>query len=231
MKHLTLHRSQSFRGPLILVNRDHPLQEIETPELIPLDAAYPDIRMERRAGKLLSACIQAAGGRGTIVPVSGWRSFGEQQAIWDDTWAKEGEAFTRQYVAFPGCSEHQTGLAMDLAKAAPSIDFIRPDFPYDGICGRFRAIAADYGFIERYPAGKEKITGIAAEPWHFRYVGAPHALIMQEYDWTLEEYVAFLHECPLRKRPLHFQTSATPCRSSGNRFLPACYPMLMLEAR
>ena len=78
MKHLTLHRSQSFRGPLILVNRDHPLQEIETPELIPLDAAYPDIRMERRAGKLLSACIQAAGGRGTIVPVSGWRSFGEQ---------------------------------------------------------------------------------------------------------------------------------------------------------
>ena len=65
MKRLTLHRSQSFRGPLILVNRDHPLQEAETPELIPLDTAYPDIRMERRAGKLLSACIQAAGGRGT----------------------------------------------------------------------------------------------------------------------------------------------------------------------
>ena len=104
MKRLTLHRSQSFRGPLILVNRDHPLQEAETPELIPLDAAYPDIRMERRAGKLLSACIQAAGGRGTIVPVSGWRSFGEQQSIWDDTLAKEGETFTRQSVAFPGCS-------------------------------------------------------------------------------------------------------------------------------
>lgn len=68
MKRLTLHRSQSFRGPLILVNRDHPLQEIETPELIPLDAAYPDIRMERRAGKLLSACIQAAGGRGPSSP-------------------------------------------------------------------------------------------------------------------------------------------------------------------
>ncbi len=135
MKHLTLHRSQSFRGSLILVNRDHPLQETETPELIPLDAAYPDIRMERRAGKLLSACIQAAGGRGTIVPVSGWRSFGEQQSIWDDTLAKEGETFTRQYVAFPGCSEHQTGLAMDLAKAAPSIDFIRPDFPDEGPAG------------------------------------------------------------------------------------------------
>ena len=147
MKRLTLHRSQSFRGPLILVNRDHPLQEVETPELIPLDAAYPDIRMERRAGKLLSACIQAAGGRGTIVPVSGWRSFREQQAIWDDTWAKEGEAFTRQYVAFPGCSEHQTGLAMDLAKAAPSIDFIRPDFPDEGPCGTFRRLAARYGFM------------------------------------------------------------------------------------
>lgn len=83
--------------------------------------------------------------------MSGWRSFGEQQSIWDDTLAKEGEAFTRQYVAFPGCSEHQTGLAMDLAKAAPSIDFIRPDFPDEGPCGTFRRLAAQYGLIQRYP--------------------------------------------------------------------------------
>ena len=124
--------------------------------------------------------------------MSGWRSFREQQSIWDDTLAKEGEAFTRQYVAFPGCSEHQTGLAMDLAKAAPSIDFIRPDFPDEGPCGTFRRLAARYGFIQRYRREKEAVTRIAGEPWHFRYVGVPHALLMEENRLCLEEYVPFL---------------------------------------
>ena len=97
----------------------------------------------------------------------------EQQRIWDDSMAEHGETFTRQYVALPGCSEHQTGLAIDLGKAAGYIDFIRPAFPYDGVCGRFRRLAARYGFIERYQRGKEEVTGISAEPWHFRYVGRP----------------------------------------------------------
>ena len=205
MKHLTLHRSQSFRGSLILVNRDHPLQETETPELIPLDAAYPDIRMERRAGKLLSACIQAAGGRGTIVPVSGWRSFGEQQSIWDDTLAKEGEAFTRQYVAFPGCSEHQTGLAIDLGENGPEVDFLCPAFPDSGPCGALRRRAADFGFVLRYPKGKENVTGIGYEPWHFRYVGWPHAKLMEEKHLVLEEYLEWLHDFPLGGEPLRFR--------------------------
>ena len=82
-------------------------------------------------------------------------------------------------MALPGCSEHQTGLAIDLGKAAGYIDFIRPAFPYDGVCGRFRRLAARYGFIERYQRGKEEVTGISAEPWHFRYVGAPHAQLME----------------------------------------------------
>lgn len=94
--------------------------------------------MERRAARLLAACVQAVRGAGAIVPVSGWRSQAEQQQIWDDTLRTEGDAFTRQYVALPGCSEHQTGLAMDLGRAADHIDFIRPDFPDDGVCGVFR---------------------------------------------------------------------------------------------
>ena len=137
--------------------------------------------------------------------MSGWRSFGEQQSIWDDTLAKEGETFTRQYVAFPGCSEHQTGLAMDLAKAAPSIDFIRPDFPDEGPCGTFRHLAAQYGFIQRYRREKEAVTHIAEEPWHFRYVGVPHALLMEENRLCLEEYVPFL------------QSGVKVCRLSNGR--------------
>ena len=128
--------------------------------------------------------------------MSGWRSQQEQQRIWDDSMAEHGETFTRQYVALPGCSEHQTGLAIDLGKAAGYIDFIRPAFPYDGVCGRFRRLAARYGFIERYQRGKEEVTGISAEPWHFRYVGAPHAQLMETNGLCLEEYRDFLRQGP-----------------------------------
>ncbi len=126
----------------------------------------------------------------------------EQREIWDGSMAENGTEFTRKYVALPGCSEHQTGLAIDLALRSDNIDFIRPDFPYDGICGRFRALAADYGFIERYQAGKEHITGIAAEPWHFRYVGRPHARLMSDNGLCLEEYVELLRSYPYPERLL-----------------------------
>lgn len=52
--------------------------------------------------------------------------------------------------------------------------------------------AAEYGFVERYPKGKESITGIDYEPWHYRYVGKEHAQRMNELNMCLEEYVAFL---------------------------------------
>ena len=136
------------------------------------------------------------GGAGRIVPVSGWRSRTEQEQIWADSLRDHGEAFTRSYVALPDCSEHQSGLAIDLAKAAEEIDFIRPEFPYDGVCGAFRRSAAKYGFIERYREEKRALTGIAAEPWHFRYVGAPHAQLMETNGLCLEEYRDFLRQGP-----------------------------------
>ena len=65
----------------------------------------------------------------------------------------------------PDCSEHQTGLAIDLGLKIEKIDFIRPDFPNTGICGNFRKIAADFGFIALYSKSKEHITGITS--WYF----------------------------------------------------------------
>lgn len=205
MRPLRLRREQTCQGPLVLIDRAHPLQEGAPPELVPVDRLHPQVLLERRAARLLAACIRSVGGGRTIVPVSGWRSRAEQQAIWDDTRAREGDAFTRQYVALPGCSEHQTGLAMDLAKAAPSIDFIRPDFPDEGPCGTFRRLAAQYGFIQRYRREKEAVTRIAEEPWHFRYVGVPHALLMEQNRLCLEEYVPFL------------QSGVKVCRLSNGR--------------
>lgn len=188
-------------GLLILVNAEHPIQHMERPVLAP---AVPgsDILLDTRAAAMLSGLISRLGAAGEIVPVSGWRSAEEQQEIWDGSMLENGAEFTRKYVALPGCSEHQTGLAIDLALRADSIDFIRPEFPYDGICGRFRALAANYGFVERYKSGKDDITGIAAEPWHFRYVGRPHARIMCDMGLCLEEYVEYLRSYPYPERLL-----------------------------
>ena len=119
-------------------------------------------------------------------------SLEEQTAIYDGSLKDNGEDFTRKYVALPNHSEHQTGLAIDLGLNEKEIDFIRPDFPYVGICNEFRKVAPDYGFIERYAKDKEEITGISHEPWHFRYVGYPHSKIMQENVFSLEEYTQFI---------------------------------------
>ena len=166
-------------GTLLLVNREHPLLRApESEELTAVDRRHPDILLHRRAKVMLDELLQAAGAKGSVIPVSGYRSQREQRQIWDDTVRERGLRFTRTYVAAPGCSEHQTGLAVDLGENVPDLDFICPCFPDSGPCRALREKAADYGFVLRYPKGKEAITGIGWEPWHFRYVGWPHARIM-----------------------------------------------------
>jgi D-alanyl-D-alanine dipeptidase/carboxypeptidase len=163
------------------------------------------ILLERQTAKMLSEITLHLGCGRSIVPVSGYRTLREQQTIYADSLREHGEDFTGKYVAIPGCSEHQTGLAIDLAENRDAIDFIRPDFPYTGICGRFRELSVQYGFIERYPAGRERITHIACEPWHFRYVGYPHSEWIKERNLTLEEYTGYLKQFPYRGAHLRFQ--------------------------
>ncbi|MGI5984491.1 MAG: M15 family metallopeptidase [Clostridiales bacterium] len=193
MRKITLSGDAVYKGSLILVNSGHPCREAacEVP-LVPVDDKNPAALLERQSARLLDKLMDETGVRGKIVAVSGWRSESEQIRIYEDSLAENGREFTQKYVAMPGCSEHQTGLAIDLAENKPDIDFIRPDFPYEGICRRFREKASAFGFVERYPKGREDVTGIGWEPWHFRYVGFPHAAIMQQQGMTLEEYHAFL---------------------------------------
>ena len=187
---IDLQAESIYRGSLILVNREYGYRERAEDLAVQLSAAGREMTvrtlLQRRAALLLDSLMEVIGGWREIVPVSGWRSYREQKAIWEESLAESGREFTEKYVALPGHSEHQTGLAIDLGKRQEEIDFIRPDFPYTGICQSFRKKAAEYGFIERYPAGKEEITGIGHEPWHFRYVGIPHARIMQEKEIRLE---------------------------------------------
>lgn len=174
---------------LILVNSQHAYSPDTQQDLIPVHEDYPNILLEREAVHALSRIMEQLDGWRFIVPVSGWRSMEEQQAIYDESLRDHGLEFTKKFVAAPGHSEHQTGLAIDLGLLQPKIDFIRPSFPYEGICQKFRELAPAYGFVERYPEGKEHITGIAHEPWHFRYVNTPHSEIMTFHGLTLEEYL------------------------------------------
>lgn len=223
---LVLNKSRVHQGSLILVNRQYPMRYVpKERELCPVLAGQPEISMECESaamlGRLLEEVGQEAIGKGyislcmqngrlgrdngkqdSIVGVSGYRTREEQMRIFEDSLKENGREFTEKYVAFPDHSEHQTGLAIDLAQNKPKIDFIRPDFPYEGICQKFREKMADFGFIERYPKEKQEVTGIGAEPWHFRYVGVPHARMMQKKGMALEEYVEWLKQFDLLQNPL-----------------------------
>jgi D-alanyl-D-alanine carboxypeptidase len=118
---------------------------------------------------------------GTYVLNSGYRNLGQQEQLFNS--AKD-----KSYVQEPAHSEHETGLAADLAvmnvknveKSAQSV-YLRKN-------------AWKYGLILRYPANKTNITGISDEPWHFRYVGKVHALYMVQNNLCLEEYIAKLQK-------------------------------------
>ena len=221
MKSSIVPKQSIHTGDLILVNREYKYYESEEQALVPVFDQTPQILMERRAATCLSALMESICGWQGIVPVSGWRSMQEQKEIYDDSIVQSGLDFTQKYVAYPGHSEHQTGLAIDLGLKQEKIDFIRPDFPYTGLCGTFREKAADYGFIERYPAGKEKITGIGHEPWHFRYVGTPHAAIITEMRLTLEEYIDFIRQYPYGQKSFVFQSNGAKIFISFLKIEPA----------
>ena len=193
-------------GPLVLVNQSHPLErEPDAASLLPPDDRRPHILLDTRAGTVLNRFLSDLGCTGEIVPVSGYRSRAVQKAIFSDSLRDNGETFTLSYVALPGCSEHQTGLAVDLGENRPDLDFIRPQFPDTGVFRTFRRRASEYGFILRYPENKTSLTGIQYEPWHFRYVGWPHARLMEREGLVLEEYHRMLENYPEYGPHLHFQ--------------------------
>lgn len=139
-------------------------------------------------------------GLDTVNVVSGHRAYEFQEALYNEEVKQKGETQASLWVAKPGGSEHHTGLAVDL-----SLFFKNgTSKTYDGTgeYGRINESAYKYGFIVRYDQAKSDITGIAYEPWHFRYVGLPHSYIMVEKNMCLEEYIDFLRNYDYGKEHL-----------------------------
>jgi len=181
-------------GNLLLVNADVALHNEDKSDLVSVVPSYPEVLVKKKVADALQQVFQKIDCGERIIPVSGYRTVEEQTLIYKTSLRENGEEFTRKFVALPYHSEHQTGLAIDLGLKKEEIDFICPEFPYEGICNEFRKEAANFGFIERYSKGKEHITGIAHEPWHFRYVGWPHSQIISEKAMVLEEYLFFMKQ-------------------------------------
>lgn len=178
-----------------LVNKQNALPD----DYKPNDLVYPDVpflfkeKIEKRmlrkeAAEALEKLFAAAKEDGVaLAGVSAYRSHATQKALFERYVKKDGEAKARTYSAVPGTSEHETGLAIDVSGS-------------DGKCAASDCFAdtkeaewlaehaPEYGFIIRYPKGKENITGYQYEPWHLRYVGTEIAKETAEKGITLEEY-------------------------------------------
>jgi LAS superfamily LD-carboxypeptidase LdcB len=113
---------------------------------------------------------------------SGFRSYSTQKALYDKYVNRDGKAAADRYSARPGHSEHQTGLAMDINMASSKFDNTPEAKWLAENCWK-------YGFIIRYPQGKENITGYMYESWHVRWLGKDLAKKFYDSGLTLEEYL------------------------------------------
>lgn len=155
MRNITLTKRDSHFGDLVLISPGFALlEEPNIKMMAPPINEQPDVQINSRACTLLRNLLDSLQFDNQIVAVSGFRTQAEQEKIWNDSMKENGSEFTHEFVALPGHSEHQTGLAIDLGENKPPIDYIRPSFPYDGICEEFRKKAPLFGFTERYQKGK-----------------------------------------------------------------------------
>ena len=205
---IKMDNSDIFRGSLLLVNHEHQFDIPDDIELVPVsDLATGSYRVSgidimlnpEIIGPLndMMDAFYAETGRDNLVIISGFRDYIRQQEILDDYIRLVGSTEASKWASRPGFSEHHTGLAADFGLL--SSGSVRT-FTGTGVNSWFRENSYRFGFILRYTAEKEGITGTTNEPWHFRYVGEPHASIMFRNNWCLEEYIALISEYSFDER-------------------------------
>ena len=183
---------------LVLVNKRRNLPAYHVPnDLVKVDVPFPfegdqpRMYMREEAARALESLFAEATANGLeLYATSGYRSYETQAAIFAANVAKVGEEEANRTSALPGQSEHQTGLAMDVT--SPTVRYRLVESFGASAEGIWLAENAHrFGFIIRYPKGKEHITGYSYEPWHLRYVGPEAAALIFARDLTLEDYVLF----------------------------------------
>ncbi|WP_461168874.1 M15 family metallopeptidase [Arthrobacter sp. Z1-15] len=146
------------------------------------------VSLRAEAGEaFLQLLADAAASEVAITAVSGFRRASEQADLHSSYTDSYGGPAAESLSARPGHSEHQTGLAVDIANPDGTCS-LQPCFEGTA-AGSWAAANADrYGFVVRYPAGAEAVTGYSYEPWHLRYIGVDSAQRIVEAGITLEEF-------------------------------------------
>ena len=191
----TIQNTLLRRGSMILVNNAYGYEEFEEDLVSVYEnknefyyVSSIDLLMRKDAVEAMNEMMAAfhdETGLKNVQIVSGYRTKEHQQELYK---ADEGEEGSKT-VAKPGHSEHQTGLACDFNLFFGDYS---DDFDGTGDYTWFAENCAEFGFILRYPEDKIETTEIAYEPWHFRYVGEPHASEMTSRGLCLEEYIELL---------------------------------------
>jgi D-alanyl-D-alanine carboxypeptidase len=163
-------------GLWVVVDKLRPLRPASfvPPDLVTVDVPHTNTPILRRAAATATERLFAAAGRAGIRLASNstYRPYDDQQRIYAADRKRLGVAGADRLTARPGYSEHQTGLAIDIGSASGHCD-LDPCFATTPQGRWLAAEAWRYGFVLRYPAGEEQVTGIEFEPWHYRYVGVP----------------------------------------------------------
>lgn len=176
---------------LLLVNKDNPLSEIYIPDdLVEVNSKYKDgIKLNSKCLDNFLMMQKDAKKYGYEIDVmSGYRDYLYQEKLYQRLVKEKGFNYAISRVAKAGCSEHQTGLAIDICIYKDNKCYIENEV-YD--LEEIRWLHQNcyrYGFILRYPENKEDITKYSYEPWHLRYVGEVARYIYNN-DITLEEYL------------------------------------------
>ena len=180
---------------LIVANKKHKLPDGYVPE----DLVTPNIRqtiactMKSVAAEALEAMAEAAAKDGVTLSISSaYRGEDYQRQLYNSYVASYGVAGADTISSRPGYSDHQTGLAADFVEGDGSMNGINFNQSFENTASGvwLRDHAHEYGFIMRYPKGKNDITGYSYEPWHFRYIGVDYATRIYETDVfeSFEEY-------------------------------------------
>lgn len=167
----------------ILANATHSIQDY-APEV----AQFEDVMLDYRIIDAMQAFVDGARNQGlSVIMTSGYRDYYTQTSLFEAKVAEYGEEEAATIVAPPGTSEHQTGLAADITD--DYYEYMNESLENTELFKWMSAHCHEYGFIVRFPKGKEDITGIMYEPWHYRYVGVEAATYIMENNLTLEEFV------------------------------------------
>ena len=189
---------ESLPWNLKLVNFEHALDEtFEPAELSEVDNGYAaDSRIADATKKMIADARSKDNVR--IIALSAYRDYDYQMELFENKVQRlqqekgysvgKAREEAKTVVAYPGTSEHQLGLALDLVDAR----HVKLDESQENTAAYkwLYEHCAEYGFIVRYPNEKTDITGIIYEPWHFRYVGVEAATYIMEHNITLEEYLS-----------------------------------------